>query len=192
MVRYHHGMGTPVGRTCLNTSAPGTSAEWIARLLPAGVHPYTRTLVEYWLSIHPDPWTLPGRQHLDPLDLPPEIWPNLGLTEPLHDPFDIRYRLIGTGLVEYLGEDCTGKTVRQREVGFANRSVEQVLSHYRTVCTERRPDFASFPVKMARKGYYVEAERIHLPLAANGHDVDMILSSVVDRGVVTVAGPTTL
>lgn len=165
--------------------APVTSADWIDRLLPADAHVFTRRLVDYWLAIHPDPRTLPGRRHFDPLGLPGAIWPHIGLTEPIYEPpFDMRYRLVGTALVENMGEECTGLTVRTRRAAFANRSVEQVLSHYRVVCMERRPDYASFPVMEQKRGYYVQAERIHLPMATNGRDVDLVLTSVVDRGPV--------
>ena len=166
--------------------AKPTSADWLARLVPPDAHRQTRIVADYWLSIHPGPGILPGRQHVDPLDLPPHTWPNLGLTEALADPFDVRYRLIGTALVEYLGADYTGQTVRGRGVAFGNRTVDQVLSHYRTVVEERRPDYASFPILDIRKGYHIQAERIHLPLAANGHDVDMILTSLVNLGRVSV------
>ena len=63
--------------------------------LPASAHPKVSALYEYWKSITPDPGRLPGRQHLDPADIP-TLLPNIWLLDVLEAPLRFRYRLIGT------------------------------------------------------------------------------------------------
>lgn len=70
-------------------------------------HKRTRDLFCYWTSVHPAKG-LPGRQHIDPLDIP-DLLPGLWLLDVQHDPFRLRYRLVGTAIVQAYGRETTGQ-----------------------------------------------------------------------------------
>ena len=68
-------------------------------------HSGLRALYDYWHGRRPGA-RLPGRQHLDPLDIP-GLLPNLMLVD-VAAPDDLRFRLVGTALVGWFGRDTTG------------------------------------------------------------------------------------
>src|SRR6266849_5312118 len=55
-----------------------------------------RALYDYWCGIHPTEAILPGRQHVEPLDLA-EVLRWLWLVDVQREPLRFRYRLVGTG-----------------------------------------------------------------------------------------------
>jgi hypothetical protein len=65
-----------------------------------------RTLHRWWLSKRAG--DIPDRADLDPDDLKP-LLPNLFLADVEHQPFRIRYRLVGTRAIEATGMDITGR-----------------------------------------------------------------------------------
>jgi len=144
--------------------------------IPGDCDATTRILAEYWLSIHPAPGCLPGRRHFDPIDLPPSVLPFLILSEVLREPFDVRYRLVGTEVVSLLGADVTGMKLSERK---PRRDREGIFEDYRTAVEDGRISFGRITVFDADRGYKLLVERTHFPLAANGRDVDMVLSSLV-------------
>lgn len=74
-------------------SGAGTSmAEW---------HPRICRLYSYWQTKHP-PNGLPGRQHIDPLELR-DLLPTIWLLDVQREPFRLRYPVVGTGIVEAMG-----------------------------------------------------------------------------------------
>ena len=142
--------------------------------LPADCEDDTRIVAAYWLSIHKSDGSLPGRQEFDPLDLPGRLWANLVLSDVTREPFDIRYRFVGTTIVELDGFDATGMTVAEVPL---RRGLEDVLADYRVAVSERRPHFRRVVLFDKQKGFDFPVERLHLPMARNGRDVDMILTS---------------
>lgn len=136
-------------------------------------HPHLAALLDYWLSIEP-PGRLPGRQHLDPLDLPRPLLPWLYLLDvvPRQDGAPhFRFRLIGTALVEKFERDSTGRrfdelyepeAVRRMEVGL-----RRAIAEGRPVAAER-----SMPV---RGREFLRFKRLICPLAADGETVDMTI-----------------
>jgi hypothetical protein len=65
-----------------------------------------RSLHRWWLSRHAS--DIPDRADLDPTDLK-RLLPNLFIADVEHDPFRIRYRLVGTKAIEATGFDLTGR-----------------------------------------------------------------------------------
>ncbi|MBG03664.1 MAG: hypothetical protein CMM59_06255 [Rhodospirillaceae bacterium] len=153
----------------------------------------THSVAAYWLSIHPKPDVLPSRHDFDPLDLPPDIWPNLMLTNVLREPLDLVYRLVGTEAAAILGLDVTGMKLSERPV---RRDREAILDDYRVAIEDRVPRFRRFNVFDARRGFKVNMERLHLPMATDGRTVDMVLTSLVqlemDRGALDELNTTRL
>jgi hypothetical protein len=60
---------------------------------------------------HPPGGGLPGRQHVDPLEIGPSLLPLLFLLEVEDPPLRFRYRLTGTHMVKGIGSDPTGQLI---------------------------------------------------------------------------------
>ncbi|MGF1591729.1 MAG: PAS domain-containing protein [Kiloniellaceae bacterium] len=134
-------------------------------------HPGLRALHDYWVSRR-DGGLLPGRQHLDPLDIP-GLLPNLTLIDVVAAAA-LRYRLVGTALVGRIGRDITGRLVKEASLG---PGWEENHPDFRYVIGERRPCLRRIWTGGARRNP-LESLRLLLPLAADGEAVDMILGGV--------------
>ncbi|MBT5497600.1 MAG: hypothetical protein HOK54_17815 [Alphaproteobacteria bacterium] len=145
--------------------------------LPRDCHPTIRGVAEYWMSIHPSPDVLPGRVDFDPIELPADVWPFLVLSEVLSQtPFDVRYKVVGTEVVNLDGYDATGMKLSECPV---IRDREEIISDYRVAIDCGRMSFRRVIFFDIRRGFEMTIERGHFPLAANGNDVDMILTTIV-------------
>ncbi|WP_420405232.1 PAS domain-containing protein [Nisaea sp.] len=133
-----------------------------------------RDLLAHWISIHPGD-RIPARADFDPLDIP-RLLPNLVLTDVERDPWRFRVRVMGTAVVEAMGEDFTGRYLDEVWPDAGNQLLirdriavaESGLPNYRygKSATRFRLDFAPL-------------ERVFLPFAADGAKVDVILSAIV-------------
>lgn len=137
-------------------------------------HPKVRALFEYWRSIHPGPDRLPARAAFEPLAIAP-LLPHVMLIDVAGRPPRFRYRLIGTRMVDALGGDFTGQWLD--EVHRRPDGTPPLFPSYLRVATEglhdwRRgtPHFAGYLDRCA------ELERVFLPLAADGQNVDIIVA----------------
>ncbi len=152
----------------------------VARPLPpeAAFPPCDDRIVElyaYWLSIHLARGTLPGRQHFDPAAvslLLPWIW----LVEFQRQPLRFRYRLVGTGHAELLGRDATGEWLDEAHPRFLTSSA---YSQFVGAVERAEMGFYKGPPTYHVKEHYMSIERLILPLAKNGTDVDMLLGITV-------------
>ena len=138
--------------------------------LPADCAPEVREIVEYWLRIRP-PHALPGRQHFDPVDIP-HLLSNVWLIDVGGSPMRFSFRLVGTGVVEYFGGDPTGRLLSDVFDRF-----EQTVAYkdFCRVVEERRPRWRRGTPVLFHLDKFSRIERVYLPLARNGEDVDMIL-----------------
>lgn len=131
-------------------------------------------VVDYWRSIHPETG-LPGRQHLDPVDIP-QLLPNIRILDVVGRPPRYRTRLMGTGVVRSVGEDHTSQWLDEVFPGFEKSSAALGLDTVvRTGALNWR---RGNPRVFAGKEYMV-IERVYLPFAQDGRTVDMILSYVL-------------
>jgi hypothetical protein len=137
--------------------------------LPADCAQMVREAVEYWLSIKPERG-LPGRQHLDPVDIP-HILSNVWLIDVRRNPARFTFRLVGTGVVEYFGSDPTGRPLDEVFVDF-----EQTVAYkdFCRVVEEGRPRWRRGAPVLYHLEKFSRIERVYLPLARDGQDVDMI------------------
>ena len=135
-------------------------------------HARVAAIVGYWRSLRPASGLLPGRQHFDPASIP-SLLPCIRLYDVFRDPWRFRYRLVGTELARQFGRDLTGTwfgddmpdpraTKSYRDLVFVASG--QGLSYHR-----------GFPVFSSAHKDHLTAERILLPLARDGREVDMIL-----------------
>jgi hypothetical protein len=139
--------------------------------IPEDCHPKVRALLDYWRSVHPREGGLPGRQHIDPIDIP-LLLPNIWLIDVRRNPYRFRFRLVGTLIVNYAGEDNTGKWFDERLPDFDPRVFIDVVE-------SGRPSWSRGRSKMRPEKDYYELERVRLPLATDSQTVDMILSLTV-------------
>ena len=135
-------------------------------------HPKVRALYEHWLSIHPGGGQLPARSGFDPMAVP-LLLPNIMLLDVVGRPPRFRYRVIGTRIVDALGGDLTGQWLDE---AHARGGRKPVFPAYEKVVAEAAPQWRRGPPHFAS---YIDKctgmERVFLPLASNGRDVDMIL-----------------
>lgn len=97
-------------------------------------HVSLRGLYGYWLD-RARGRAMPDRADIDPLDMAPWL-PNLLLADVIDDMTDIRFRVVGTWVVDLAGRDDTGKT-------FARLCVDQgwtqILDGYLTAARTGTP-----------------------------------------------------
>lgn len=89
---------------------PRCTALWFADEKAEMPEPKLRFLLDYWSRLRETLGHLPERKDIDILELRQAIG-NIMMLEPLDDGFDARYRVYGTGIADFAGNDWTGKTV---------------------------------------------------------------------------------
>lgn len=124
----------------------------------------------YWQSIHPAEG-MPGRQHVDPLKIPnllPGIW-LVDVTKPLQ----LRYRLIGTRVVEAMGADMTGLWLDEAHPDVARDP--KYLSRAQDVVNTGIPSWRRGSPYLWRHEVYGDIENLMVPLARDSRSVDMLM-----------------
>lgn len=130
-----------------------------------------REAYRYWLSIAPDDGRLPGRQHINPIEIP-QVLPNLLLIDVERDPRCYRFRLVGTAVVEAMHAEFTGLTLEDMLDGATLQEVRGGLDR---IVETQEPDWRiGSPVVNPDKRWKL-TERLCLPLAGDGETVDMLL-----------------
>lgn len=137
---------------------------------PEAMHPKIDAIIRYWQSIQP-PTGLPGRQHFDPRDIP-ELWRNIMMIDVAHDPLRFRFRLLGTTIIDYAGEDNTGKWFDERWPDYDDTPLRRIVE-------QRAPSWWRGPPQLRPEKHYFELERVRLPLARDGETVDLLLGLTV-------------
>jgi hypothetical protein len=141
-------------------------------------------LHRYWCDIRPIGAPIPGRQHLDPADIP-ALLPTIRLYDVHRDPWRFKYRLVGTGLVRMFGRDPTGSWF---DDGFAQAGGTHSHADLVFVAEGRGISYRrGFPPHFLPRKNHMTSERILLPLARNGSDVDIVLGFTVFHPVPVVA-----
>ncbi|HYM01853.1 MAG TPA: PAS domain-containing protein [Stellaceae bacterium] len=134
-------------------------------------HPKVRKLYEYWHRIRPAPERLPGRQHLDPLDIA-DLMPNVFMVEMVGDPVRYRYRLVGTRIVAAMQRDVTGRWYDEAHPGVLDHPMHRYLEERwlakRATWRRGRPWLHVDPD-------IYEIEQVVLPMARDGETVDLML-----------------
>lgn len=142
------------------------------------IDPQLRAFDGYWRSRAPG-GRLPGRQHIDPLDVP-TLLPNLVLfdVEPQDadaDKLRFRVRLAGGTLVELVGANPTGRYLddfvapdRRAQINAVYADIVRCRSAHYWECQLWTP---------GRE--FVRIQRLALPLARDGATVDMIVACYV-------------
>jgi hypothetical protein len=138
-------------------------------------HPKLRQLMDYWRQVHPAGGGLPGRQHVDPSAIA-GLLPQLFLVDVERTPLRFKYRLVGSDYVQMMDRDLTGEYLDEVHPGFHGL----ILQQYVDTVEQRRPAYRKGPVMYANaRKDYLTVERLVVPLARNGVDVDMILGAIL-------------
>ena len=95
---------------------------------PTIAHPMLATLLAYW---HRKRGTraMPARADIEPAELK-ALLPNIFMVDVEHAPFRLRYRLVGSALVDVLGQDIKGKYLDEMPLlfrTFAAGAYEEVV-----------------------------------------------------------------
>lgn len=123
----------------------------------------------YWTSkLQND--RLPGRADIDPLDIP-ALLPQVILLDVRRDPWDFRFRLIGTNVVHHLSDDWTGSWMSEIE-HMAPPS--RIFNSCVDVASSGEPSRSETPYIGPHQDF-VRAEDVILPLASDGVSPDMLL-----------------
>jgi len=135
-------------------------------------HPRFKRLGDY-LAAKAPPGKLPGRQHIDPIELG-DLLPHLMLVDVVpQGEGEPRYRirLIGTDLVAAHGSDPTGKFADE---ALSGGQVTDIMLGYAEIVRSRQPQFRSG--KVASPGReHIPYRRFAFPLARDGENVDMLI-----------------
>jgi hypothetical protein len=135
--------------------------------------PRFRELFDYWRSKAPAADKLPGRQHIDPLEIP-HLLPGIALFDvvPAGGRYRFRFRLMGTTFVDAIGADHTGRFVDEVVLHIVKYESlhEALVGMIRT----RQPHYWETPATMSQRKY-MALQRLALPLARDGETVDMII-----------------
>ena len=138
-------------------------------------HPRVARLYRYWLSIHPAEG-LPGRQHFDPVDVP-ELLPGIWLLDVQRKPFRLRYRLVGTAIVEAVGREVTGQWLDKAHPHLGGMA--GFFERYRRAVEQKQPEWRRGKPRIWTHRDFGEIENLLLPLAADGATVDILIAYTV-------------
>ncbi len=151
-------------------SPPSTLPDPADSLLPDNCCAEIRQLLAYWRRIHPDRG-LPGRRHFDPIDVP-ALLPHIWMIDVFRDPWQFRFRLAGTAIVDFIEIEATGKWCDEVYRDFANSEAY----HSMHACADTgRPLYRTGKLLSQPDRTYIQAQRLHLPLATDGVTTDIIL-----------------
>lgn len=131
--------------------------------------PTITELHEYWLSRRRGR-LMPSRADIDPADIA-QLLPHIALVDIEHEPFRVRYRVVGTRLVQYVGHDFTGLYLD--EVKFTKP--DELLALYRRAAQDRAPTFRSSTWR-GRDGVVWGVENAILPLSEDDVRVTQCLA----------------
>lgn len=147
------------------------------RLPPAASGPEFRALLDYWIARFPKDDSaggrLPGRQHIDPADLPASYLAHLLLLDVVPGtPRRFRFRVAGTALAGIVGRDVTG--LHYDELGGTPDRTAPVARALDLIVEQARPVFVEGALTLPSDDFFW-VKRLGLPLARDGHNVDMVL-----------------
>jgi len=150
----------------------------ISRTLRADrmLSPIIRGAFEYWQGKCRD-GRLPARADIDPIEIP-RILPHVSLVERERGSGRMRYRLLGSALVESIGWDATGHYLDAVYPGFDGSASRQ---YRQQVFDMGKPSHRLGRPSLRFAKDFVDVERLYLPLAEDGHRVDMVMGVIAFR-----------
>ena len=139
-----------------------------------------RQLHAHWEQVRGDR-LMPQRGDIDPSAIKP-LLPYIVIAEVFHDPLRVRYRLVGTSVVEHSRLDFTGKWLHEVDFG----EPQDWIGLYEVFVREKRPLFDRSEIPFEDRVRPPQPyEFCMLPLSADGTTVTGMLS-LEDYGVVSL------
>jgi hypothetical protein len=142
--------------------------------------PRFRAFFDYWLSKAP-PGRLPGRQHLDPVEMKPFL-PYIILFDVLRGEggkFRFRHRQIGSHVSLFLSAIKPGSYVD--EIAYPDHLTKNFYPEMATMIETHEPHYAERKAPVMIKNF-TRFCRLKLPLATDGETVDMIIGLYIGVG----------
>lgn len=133
-------------------------------------HPDVRAMIDYWQSIHPE-GGLPGRRDFEPANVKPYL-ATIRLVDVEGPPYRFRVRLAGTEITEFYRVDHTGRWFDEFVDDFEGSETSRDLID---VVETRRPGWRRGVSRIVRDREFQTFERLILPFAKDGKNVDMLL-----------------
>jgi hypothetical protein len=123
-----------------------------------------RRLVAYWTSCRRDR-PVPLRADIEPADIR-DLLPNIVMVE-IEDPFRVRYRLVGTKVVDFNRLDFTGRYLDELRWDASGRYTRA----YRLLAEVCQPLYGidAWPLARSMSG---RSEVVILPLSSDGRRID--------------------
>jgi hypothetical protein len=125
--------------------------------------PLLNSALAYWNRKRGDR-LMPARRDIEPTEIP-DLLPHVQLTELVDG--RLRFRLVGTALVEAYGEDWTGKYFDETFTGDRLRFIEEGYNHVRRECVPMIVKNLFIP----KSGIHMESQRVITPLAEDGRTI---------------------
>jgi len=140
----------------------------------AATDPRFRTFFDYWRSKAP-PGRLPGRQHIDPLEIP-KLLARIAMFDVVRTGAQLRFRfrLMGTGVVDMMGADYTGRWIDDT---MTPDDCAKLYAAFAQVCAGQ-PHYWERLLPFSNRDF-VGHRRLALPLASDGATVDMIIGCYI-------------
>lgn len=139
--------------------------------------PILGALYRYWNRCRGER-RVPDRGDIDPIALGPKLLPHVGLMDIVDGGGRVRYRLLGTAIVERFGSDPTGKFMDEVMSGTYS---DYIHGLYREVVRARAPVYSESVFRWDVAGF-VRTRRLYLPLTHGGDAVAMALIGQVFLG----------
>jgi len=117
--------------------------------LPLDTTAGVRAVYQVWNKVRAGR-RMPCRADIDPASINPEILPHILIADFEPQPFRVRFRLVGTKLVESAGQDFTGRYLDEMDWPMVKASLEV----YRKVWETGKPAFGSFGAELTIGGWY--------------------------------------
>lgn len=156
---------------------PMTPSEILALLAE---DPILGALYSYW-NRRRGGRRMPDRRDIDPLELGPALLPHVGLMDIVDAGARVRYRLLGTAIVERFGIDPTG---RFHDEVMSGSYRDYIHSLYGKLHRARAPVFSESLFRWDKEGF-LRTRRIYLPLTHGGEEVAIALIGQVFLGPAT-------
>jgi hypothetical protein len=147
----------------------------VAELLAAD--PVLGALHRYWNRCR-GARRVPDRRDIDPIALGPKLLPHIGLMDIVEGGARVRYRLLGTAIVERFGSNPTGKFMDEVMGGSYS---EYIHGLYREMLRAHAPVFSESVFRWDVSGF-VRTRRLYLPLTHGGDAIAMALIGQVFLG----------
>lgn len=128
--------------------------------------PVLVALYDYWRSKRRGR-AMPDRRDIDPLEMGPALLPHIAMLDIEDGAARVRYRLVGTALVERFGRDPTGLLL---DDVMSGSYFEFIRSLCRDVHDHRCPVYAESRFRWDVDGH-MSARRLYLPLTNGGEEV---------------------